>query len=190
MKFFRRKKTPAYLFKVAAVTYFIFLQCSCKVKVVSPPTFANCSVTLQGIFRNCHNPLTSAYPIEYSGTFTTYYIQGSTNFKIGTVSFINGSLTGSPNQTFVAKIPAAGSNSNWYFILNIVGVQCSTCAQMGGNNGCTQTNYGNVIAAGKPTITRQSQPSAQYYSSLTLLINEGYVAENVYGSCGCYVNTN
>ncbi|HSZ32853.1 MAG TPA: hypothetical protein VK772_06060 [Puia sp.] len=160
------------------------------------PTTGPVTVTINNIFINCHNPLSSTKPITYSLTFTVYYYDGGRQIPLTPITVSSANTNPSSTVTFTAQFPNDGRPTSVTY--DIYGTQCSTCAatQYGFNDYCYQTQSLSPplgTYAARPVIHFVGNEVAGVYNlAPTVTFNALMIpfGENVANSCGCLVPNN
>jgi hypothetical protein len=181
---------PPFVFFPNGALVALFLLClalpACKVRIKPPPSTAACTFTINGIFPNCHNPLSSTKSLAYKLAFTVYYYNGSDKLTLDNQTVTSSTTSPAANITVTSKLPNDGTG--WSVEVIATGTQCSTCAlTQFGSDICNQTIGPMGTTAAKPVLHYFPSETTGYYSSRTITLTQNNRAENAAGSCGCTV---
>ncbi len=191
--YLRIKKSLKAFYKFILVFVFTsVLFNSCAPTFSYRPTGTLCSFPMVNIFLSCHNPITSSKTLAYKVTLTTYYYNNGTKNQMDQVYYTSDQVNPSANVTLQANIPASSTGVNWAYDIYIVGTQCSTCAvtQWLNNYSCIQTQIGNAISAGVPSLYGGHNEIVGYSSSVPTINFAGTYYTWANTSCGCTVPYN
>jgi len=159
---------------------------ACKVRIKPPPSTAACTFTINGIFPNCHNPLSSSKSLAYQLAFTVYYYNGSDRLTLDNQTIKSSTTNPASSITVVSRLPNDGTN--WSVEVVATGTQCSTCAlTQFGPDICIQTSGPSGTTAAKPVLHYFPNETVGYYSTRTINLTQNNRTENASGSCGCTV---
>jgi hypothetical protein len=151
---------------------------SCGVKIHPPPAGVSTTFTINGIFANCHNPLSSPKPLTYNLAFIVWYYNGNDRTQYNNTVNISSSTTNpSSTVTFSANLPKTGA---WSLECTIYATQCSNCA-------VTQNCTGFYAAYPVLHFLYPERVGPIPGNSLTMTVNNSFIGGNVPGTCGCIV---
>jgi len=154
-----------------------------------PPTSKGLSAfPIENIFSVCHNPLTSTKTLAYKLVLTTYYNYTGGRGQLDQVPYTSDQINPNPNITISANIPKDGSP--WTFDISVVSTQCSTCTAYWAGNTCPQSNVGNGIIAGVPTLFLSGSQTSGYSATQNPINIAISTYADANASCGCTVPQN
>lgn len=158
----------------------------CVPKPWIPKSFGPMTVSLSGIFPNCHSTVNGSQIMSYKGVVQVYYLTPGGDRRAGSAETFTSATTPTTSMNVTASIPSDGSHYDLEIIIE--GTQCSTCAlTQYGPDICNQVNVSNGRTAAKPRLDYQTGTFVSYQTTYSKNLAGQPFAPNVANSCGCVV---